>query len=325
MDGDPEPDSGAVVDVDMADTNYALYREALAAVLIDKLAEPETTPKKRQRRRRGRKAGAKADGTAAVQPGLDDWQVIDAEPQDAEEKNDDDDDDDNNNNSNNINNEKDLPGEQTVADDLTEFVDYLARETFDLLPEDLRTLAHHVWVANAALRRKYGVAEDGATSGGVPAPGPLHAARVAELLPGLEPSPAADSMQAYGVVDGRRTTTAAEVVAPVLSSYLVAATAAPPPPRSTRDQVDGCEICGRDWLRLSYHHLIPRFVHAKVVKRGWHRADELQNVAWLCGACHWRVHRFASHEDLARHYYTVDRLLAAPEMQRYVAWASRLR
>ncbi|CAK7236986.1 hypothetical protein SBRCBS47491_009823 [Sporothrix bragantina] len=325
MDSGAEPASG-VVDVDITDTNYAIYREALAAVLIDKLAEPEAKPKKRQRKKRGKKAAAKTDEKTAPQADLDDWEVVDAEPQDAGDENGDKNDNKNDNNNKEGGNDGGSPTKDNPADDandLAEFVDYLARETFDLLPEDLRTLAHHAWVADAALRSKYGEAEDGSTSGGVPVPGPLNAARVTEVLPGLEPSPVADSMQAYGVVDENKT--AAEIVAPALSSYLVAAAAAPPPPRSTRDQADGCEICGRDWLPLSYHHLIPRFVHAKVVKRGWHRADELQNVAWLCGACHRRVHRFANHEDLARYYYTVERLLAEPEMQRYAAWASRLR
>ncbi|CAK7273553.1 hypothetical protein SEPCBS119000_005715 [Sporothrix epigloea] len=296
-----------VVDTGMADTNYAIYREALAAVLVDKLAEPEAKPAKRQRRKRGKKSAVStAKETATIEP-------------------------DETSTGAGGNSEAPEAGDQAQAgdatDDLAEFVDYLARETFDILPEDLRTLAHHEWVTNASLRIKYSVAEDQGTqdSGGssVPVPGPLSAARVAELLPALEPSPVADSMQAYGVLDQH--TSAADLLAPALSSYMATVATAPPPPRSTRDQAAGCEICGRDWLPLSYHHLIPRFVHAKAVKRGWHRPDELQNVAWLCLACHRRVHRFANHEDLARYYYTVERLLQEPEIQRYAAWASRLR
>lgn len=306
MDRDTAPD--AVVDVGIIDTNYAVYRDALAAVLINKLAEPEAKPKRKQRRRKAKKAGAKAEAEAKADVNgeadvEEDWEAVEAP-----EKKD----------SQTLQTESGNNGADP-ADDLAEFVDYLASETFDLLPAELRTLAHHVWIADAALRDKYGVAEDGSTSGGTPIPGPLNPARITELLPTLDPSPVADSMAAYGVGG------AAEIVAPALSSYLVAVAAAPPPPRSTRDQAAGCELCGRDWVPLGYHHLIPRFVHAKVVKRGWHRADELQNVAWLCGACHRQVHRFANHEDLARYYYTVERLLAEPEMQRFAAWASRLR
>ncbi|CAK7266760.1 hypothetical protein SEPCBS57363_002253 [Sporothrix epigloea] len=321
MDDSTEPVNG-VVDPDIIDTNYAIYRDALAAVLVDKLAEPEAKSVKKQRRKRGKKSGV---STAVTEVRT----VIPSEP-----------------NTGNPGNgasrdaavaRVDANDGQTdtipedATDDLAEFVDYLARETFDLMPEELRTLAHHEWVANASLRNKYGVADDqssttttsGSSGSSVPGPGSLSAAQVAELLPGLEPSPVADSMHAYGVLC--KHTSAADLIAPALSSYMTTVAVAPPPPRSTRDQTDGCEICGRDWLPLSYHHLIPRFVHAKVVKRGWHRADELQNVAWLCHACHRRVHRFANHEDLARYYYTVERLLAEPEMRRYAVWASRLR
>lgn len=325
-----------IVEVDIADTNYVIYREALSAVLIDKMCEPVANTKRRQVRRRGQTMRPKADvkkvskteDRRGQEPDLDGWTVVnlgkrqEPGPQGLKDK-----------------------GRTTVqdtdifpddpADDLAEFVDYLARETFDLLPAELQTLEHHLWAGNAALREKYGVNEERGTSGGVPMSAALNATRVTELLPGLEPSPVADSMQAYGLTSANEIRTAngghqggrttAEVVAPALSSYLASVTAAPPSPRSTRDQAEGCEICGRDWIPLSYHHLIPRFVHAKVVKRGWHRTDELQNVAWLCGACHRQVHRFANHEDLARYYYTVERLLAEPEMQRYAAWASRLR
>lgn len=330
MESDSKPD--AVIDVDIADNNYAIYRDALAAVLINKLAEPEVKPKRKQRRRKAKKVEAKAGAGAKVEASVeadgdvdgdvdgdaeadDDWQFVESPDTKASKKS----------KASQRTPKKDaespdkMEADPDPADDLAEFVDYLASETFDLLPDELRTLAHHVWIADASLRAKYGVAEDGSTSAGVPIPGTLYPARVTELLPTLDPSPVADSMEAYDVG------TAAEIVAPALSSYMVAVAAAPAPPRSTRDQAEGCEICGRDWINLSYHHLIPRFVHAKVVKRGWHRADELQNVAWLCGACHRQVHRFANHEDLARYYYTVERLLAEPEMQRFAAWASRLR
>ncbi|CAK7567467.1 MAG: hypothetical protein SEPTF4163_005432 [Sporothrix epigloea] len=314
--------ANTVVDLDIIDTNYAIYREALAAVLVDKLAEPETKSVKKQRRKRGKKSGVSTAET-------EEKTAILSEPNDSEP-------------GNGVlvdaaaqigaNDGQADTIREDAMDDLAEFVDYIARETFDLFSEDLRTLTHHEWAANTSLRNKYGVLADEKTStsssgGGsgssVPGPSPLSAAKVAELLPGLEPSPVADSMHAYGVLC--KDTSAADLVAPALSSYMATVAAAPPPPRSTRDQTDGCEICGRDWLPLSYHHLIPRFVHAKVVKRGWHRADELQNVAWLCNACHRRVHRFANHEDLARYYYTVERLLVEPEIQRYAVWASRLR
>jgi hypothetical protein len=42
-----------------------------------------------------------------------------------------------------------------------------------------------------------------------------------------------------------------------------------------------CEICGRN-CPLTYHHLIPRSTHAKVLRKKWHPPERLNVVAWLC-------------------------------------------
>lgn len=59
-------------------------------------------------------------------------------------------------------------------------------------------------------------------------------------------------------------------------------------------------------MPLTYHHLIPKAAHARVLKRGWHTEDRLNSVAWLCRACHSFVHRLAGNEELAKKYYTVE-------------------
>ena len=42
-----------------------------------------------------------------------------------------------------------------------------------------------------------------------------------------------------------------------------------------------CEICARK-CPLTYHHLIPRSTHTKVLRKKWHPAERLNVVAWLC-------------------------------------------
>ena len=195
-----------------------------------------------------------------------------------------------------------------AAEDLAEFIDYIASETFTSLPSDLQSLTHYTWDSAPSLRERYA--------------GPFTGADVPDLLPSLDPS-IADSLSAYGIATAAQGVP--ELLAPVVGAYVSAATTPPPPPITTKAAFDACELCGRDWINLTYHHLIPRFVHAKVVKRGWHRPDELQNVAWLCGACHRAVHRFASHEDLARHYYTVELLKQQDEIVRFAEWVGKLR
>jgi hypothetical protein len=89
--------------------------------------------------------------------------------------------------------------------------------------------------------------------------------------------------------------------------------------------VSGCEICQREHIPLTYHHLIPKMVHEKAAKRGWHTREELNNVAWLCRACHSFVHGFAGHEALARELYTVELLLEREEVRRFAGWVGRVR
>lgn len=195
------------------------------------------------------------------------------------------------------------------AEDLADFSDYIASEAFESFPNDLKTLNHVEWTASKDLQARYAL--------------PLTGLDVASILPGLSPS-VPESLITYGIIDGVKQG-APELLAPVLNEYIAAVTAAPPPPRTTRDDAEGCELCGRDWIPLTYHHLIPRFVHEKAIKRGWHKPEDLENVAWLCRLCHSFVHRFASHEELARRYYAVEMLLEEDEVVKFAKYASRVR
>ncbi|KAI3319789.1 YisB protein [Xylariaceae sp. AK1471] len=282
--------------------NYELFRDCLATALLEKISEPQNKPRRRTKVKPKKKT------------------IVSPPPSYAETiQNDEDSNSDNGQNA-------DLPGQATKLhtvlkeddtdknptipdDDLADFTDYIATETFAYLPAELKTIDYHDFIASPSLQSRYVL--------------PLTGADIATHLPLLDPS-IGDSLTAYGITS-EDTQGIDEFLAPVLTSFLTLLGTAPPPPSSTRDDVDGCEICGRDWINLSYHHLIPRFVHAKAVKRGWHRECDLQNVAWLCGACHRFVHRFACHEDLARRFYTVELLLAEEEVKRWAQWVGRLR
>jgi hypothetical protein len=193
------------------------------------------------------------------------------------------------------------------AEELAEFVDYIASETWESVPAELKTLNHYTWADSPSVQGKYTL--------------PLTGASIPSILPSLDPT-ITDTLTTYGAIN-ENTQGINELLAPVLSQYISTTSAPPPPPRTTRPQA--CEICGREWIKLTYHHLIPRMVHAKVVKRGWHREEELQNVAWLCRPCHSKVHAFAGHEDLARQFYTVELLLEQDEIRSFAGWIGGLR
>lgn len=268
--------------------NYDVFRDSLSAVLLQRLTQTPTKPARRSKHQQNK----------SPEPGP-------------------------------------LPDD---AEDLSDFIDYIGSEIFTTLPARLRTLDWHTWSTSLSLQSAYSL--------------PLTAQDVSPLVTTLDPSisdsrtapplsatlPLTHPVLAYGITTSTETAplpstssalvlTLPDLLAPILTAYLTTLTTPPPPPSSTKvqAQASGCEICGRDWISLSYHHLIPRFVHAKAVKRGWHRPDELQNVAWLCGACHARVHAFAGHEELARRYYTVELLMAQPEMVAWAEWVGKLR
>lgn len=130
-----------------------------------------------------------------------------------------------------------------------------------------------------------------------------------------------DSLCAYGMIPDP--SDVPRFLHQIFRDYIAAVTA--PPPVWSETQATACEICGRDWIPLTYHHLIPKEVHAKVLKRKWHEDWMLNSVAWICRACHNFVHRMASNEELAREWYTVERILQREDVQNWARWASRLR
>lgn len=199
--------------------------------------------------------------------------------------------------------------ESNDAEDLGEFIDYLANEVFTSFPQIVRTLSYTAFQSSPALRDQYST--------------PLSTSSVEILVAAIPPS-AADSLGSYGLLqsdyglnDLRR------FITPVLESYIASATA--PPPIWSATRTDFCELCEREWIPTTYHHLIPRSTHAKAIKRGWHPEEKLNSVAWLCRACHSFVHHIESNEELAKNWYTMELLRGRDDVQDWVKWIGRVR
>ncbi|KAH8830305.1 hypothetical protein DL96DRAFT_1592375 [Flagelloscypha sp. PMI_526] len=192
------------------------------------------------------------------------------------------------------------------ANDLSEFIEYLASEVFGGLPEELRTLSYAVIQEDKSLGEKY--------------TDPLPKDLLTALLEVL-PVSITDSLVTYSLIEDP--TSLHIFLGPVLSAYIAAVTEPPPPWASTR--ASACEICERDWINLTYHHLIPRSTHSKVLRKGWHAEYMLNSVAWLCRACHNFVHSCASNEELAKEWYTVEKLRERDDVQKWAKWASTVR
>lgn len=117
----------------------------------------------------------------------------------------------------------------------------------------------------------------------------------------------------------------AAFLSPILHSYLGALVTPPPAPHSTRPASNACELCARDWIPLTYHHLVPRSVHAKALKRGWHKDWEVDKVAWLCRACHSFIHRMVGNEELARQWHEMEWIREREDVRRWVGWVGGVR
>jgi len=129
-----------------------------------------------------------------------------------------------------------------------------------------------------------------------------------------------DTLISYGLAAD--TDDAHKFLRKALADYIEQACAPPPVWKSTR--ATECEICERT-VPLTYHHLIPRSTHTKVLKKGWHPEYMLNSVAWLCRQCHSAVHHVASNEDLARYFHTVELLLEREDIQKWRRYASKQR
>lgn len=154
---------------------------------------------------------------------------------------------------------------------------------------------------------------------------PPLAATTLETLTKPLPASVSDSLVSYNLLQDHSDLD--RLLEAILNSYLAAATSAPPEhtPSLAASRPDGCEVCDREHLPLTYHHLIPRQMHAKAVKRGWHSEWELAKVAWLCRACHSFVHKIASNEELAREFYSVELLMEREDVVKWAAWVGKVR
>ena len=83
-----------------------------------------------------------------------------------------------------------------------------------------------------------------------------------------------------------------------------------------------CELCERK-LTLTEHHLIPVEMHNKTwCKRKFTIEECHKNRINICHDCHMAVHKFISNKDLAKNYYTLEKLKTHEKLMNFVNWVS---
>mmetsp|Transcript_14050 Transcript_14050/g.31052 ORF Transcript_14050/g.31052 Transcript_14050/m.31052 type:complete len:173 (+) Transcript_14050:50-568(+) len=84
----------------------------------------------------------------------------------------------------------------------------------------------------------------------------------------------------------------------------------------------GCCLVCENFRRLTKHHVYPREVHKKLIKKGYVE-HALHTTIDICRMCHSTIHRFFSNEDLAFHYFSLELLLADEKFMKYAKWAAK--
>lgn len=83
-------------------------------------------------------------------------------------------------------------------------------------------------------------------------------------------------------------------------------------PKKPTEQV--CELCGREVLNLSRHHLVPR-----------EEGGRYGATADLCQPCHSTLHLTFNNRELALVYNTIPALQEAEPLQKYLKWVRNKR
>lgn len=85
-----------------------------------------------------------------------------------------------------------------------------------------------------------------------------------------------------------------------------------------------CNLCERENLELTFHHLIPKCQH----KRNWCKKkftkEEMKKSGInVCIECHKNIHRLISNVELAKFYYTLELLLEHPKIKKFLGWIKK--
>ena len=86
-----------------------------------------------------------------------------------------------------------------------------------------------------------------------------------------------------------------------------------------QDNIQRCELCGLECAPTK-HHLIPQ---SRIRNKYKEIKEDPSNILWICRSCHDQIHSLWDESTLRDLYNTKEKLLAAPEMQKFIAWKKK--
>ena len=81
-----------------------------------------------------------------------------------------------------------------------------------------------------------------------------------------------------------------------------------------------CALCQRQ-MPLTWHHLYPRDVHKKFLKRGLMTQQDCVQGIRVCRQCHNTIHRLFDNETLALRLHSLESLMEQEVIQKWVSYA----
>ena len=80
----------------------------------------------------------------------------------------------------------------------------------------------------------------------------------------------------------------------------------------SREDKPACELCLRQPVKFTVHHLVPR-------SQGGKLGPKVQ----LCPTCHHQLHALFSEATLAKEFHSVEQIRANTEMAAYLNWVRK--
>jgi len=85
-----------------------------------------------------------------------------------------------------------------------------------------------------------------------------------------------------------------------------------------------CECCGRD-SDLTFHHLIPRFLHKKKWFKKNYTRDQMNQGIDVCSDCHKGIHSIYDEQILGKQFNTKEKILTDKALKKHFVWVSKQR
>jgi hypothetical protein len=84
-----------------------------------------------------------------------------------------------------------------------------------------------------------------------------------------------------------------------------------------------CQLCEREKLYLTKHHLIPRGRHNKKVKRDYE--GEEKSTVPMCKSCQNQINSLFTNKQLEREFNTIEKLKLHEDVKKWIIWIRKHR